>query len=68
MKTCSAIRSPCMHADAIKIACIVVHQATLPLEKPFRLSGGRLVFEALDSAIARVATNAGIDGIGEGCP
>ena len=52
----------------MKIARIDVHQVTLPLEKPYRLSGGRLLFEALDSTIVRVHTDEGIDGWGEGCP
>ena len=41
---------------------------TLPLERPYRLSGGRLRFESLDSTVVGVETDDGIVGWGEGCP
>ena len=52
----------------IKITRIAVHQITLPLIKPYRLSGGRLLYEALDSTVVGVETDAGVLGWGEGCP
>ena len=52
----------------MKIIRIAVHQVTLPLVKPYRLSGGRLLFEELDSTIVGVETDTGINGWGEGCP
>jgi L-alanine-DL-glutamate epimerase-like enolase superfamily enzyme len=42
----------------MKITRIVVHQVTLPLIKPYRLSGGRLLFEELGSTIVGVETDA----------
>ena len=52
----------------MKITGITVWQKTLPLTKPYWLSGGRLKFEALDSTFARIETSAGVIGWGEGCP
>jgi L-alanine-DL-glutamate epimerase-like enolase superfamily enzyme len=52
----------------MRIARIAVHQVTLPLAKPYSLSGGRLVFEALDSTVVRIETDNGLVGWGEGCP
>lgn len=52
----------------MKIARITVWQKTLPLTKPYWLSGGRLKFEVLDSTIVRLDTDAGHEGWGEGCP
>ena len=52
----------------MKIVSIDVHRVTLPLAKPYRLSGGRLLFEALDSTIVHVHTDEDVDGWGEGCP
>ena len=52
----------------MKISSISIYQLTLPLTKPYRLSGGRLLFEELDSTIVRIDTDAGISGWGEGCP
>ena len=40
----------------------------LPLTHPYRLSGGRLLFERLDSTFVRLETDSGIVGWGEGCP
>ena len=50
----------------MKITRIAVHQVTLPLAKPYSLSGGRLVFEELDSTVVRVETDDGLVGWGEG--
>ena len=52
----------------MKITRISVYQKTLALEKPYRLCGGRLLFENLDSTFIRLETDAGITGWGEGCP
>lgn len=52
----------------IKISRISVYQVTLPLEHPYRLSGGRLYFDKLDSTIVAIDTDEGIRGWGEGCP
>ena len=52
----------------MKINRVSVYQKTLPLEKPYRLSGGRLLFENLDSTFIRMETDTGITGWGEGCP
>ncbi len=50
------------------IARIVVHAVELPLANPYRLSGGRLYFDRLDSTLVRIDTDAGLSGWGEGCP
>ncbi|MBO1350142.1 MAG: mandelate racemase/muconate lactonizing enzyme family protein [Hormoscilla sp. GUM202] len=52
----------------MKITRISVYQVTLPLEHPYRLSGGRLYFDKLDSTIVAIDTDEGIRGWGEGCP
>lgn len=52
----------------MRITGLSVFQLTLPLRKPYWLSGGRLKFEALDSTIVRLDTDAGVTGWGEGCP
>ena len=52
----------------MKIERIAVYQLTMPLTKPYWLSGGRLKFEALDSTFVRVDTDQGVHGWGEGCP
>lgn len=52
----------------MKIKSISVYEVELPLNKPYRLSGGRLLFEKLDSVIVSVETDTGIIGWGEGCP
>lgn len=38
----------------MKISQIAVYQVTLPLEHPYRLSGGRLYFDKLDSTIIAI--------------
>ncbi len=52
----------------MKIVGITVWQMDLPLSVPYRLSGGRLLFERLDSTFVRVETDDGLFGWGEGCP
>ncbi len=52
----------------MKISRISVYQVTLPLEHSYRLSGGRLYFDKLDSTIVAIDTDEGIRGWGEGCP
>jgi L-alanine-DL-glutamate epimerase-like enolase superfamily enzyme len=52
----------------MKITRLSVFQKTLPLAKPYFLSGGRLRFESLDSTFVKIETDAGLTGWGEGCP
>lgn len=52
----------------MKITAVTVWALSLPLSKPYRLSGGRLEFNALDSSFIRVDTDADICGWGEACP
>ena len=52
----------------MKITRITVWAMTLPLSKPYWLSGGRLKFEQLDSSFVRIDTDEGVSGWGEGCP
>ncbi len=52
----------------MKISRISVWAVDLPLERPYRLSGGRLKVERLDSTFVRLDTDEGISGWGEGCP
>ena len=46
----------------MELTGITVWQKTLPLTKPYWLSGGRLKFEALDSTFVRLATRDGLIG------
>lgn len=52
----------------MRITRISVYQVDLPLKKPYYLSGGTLRFDALDSTMVSIETDAGITGWGEGCP
>lgn len=52
----------------MKIARISVFQKNLPLARPYRLSGGRLLFTELDATFVKVETDGGVAGWGEGCP
>ena len=52
----------------MRIARIAVRRLDPPLAEPYRLSGGRLVFERLDGAIARIDTDDGPHGRGESRP
>ncbi len=52
----------------MKIGRITVYRVVLPLDHAYRLSGGRLLFEELDSTIVSIETDAGVTGWGEGCP
>ena len=52
----------------MRISEIVVYQLDLPLAAPYRLSGGRLLFERLDATIVRINTDEGVHGWGEVCP
>ena len=52
----------------MKITRIVVYQVDLPLTKPYRLSGGRLLCEQLDTTIVSLETDDGLVGWGESCP
>ena len=52
----------------MKISSITLWQKSLPLAKPYWLSGGRLKFEVLDSTFVRIDTDEGFSGWGEGCP
>lgn len=52
----------------MRITEIRVWQRDLPLIKPYRLSGGRLLFESLDSTFVAIRTDEGSVGWGEACP
>jgi L-alanine-DL-glutamate epimerase-like enolase superfamily enzyme len=52
----------------VKITRISVYQVELPLASPYRLSGGRLLFERLDSVVVRIDTDEDVHGWGEVCP
>jgi len=52
----------------MKITSITVYQASLPLEHPYWLSGGRLKFEVLDATLVKLETDEGLIGWGEGTP
>ena len=52
----------------MKITSITVYQASLPLEQPYWLSGGRLKFEVLDATLVKLETDEGLIGWGEGTP
>jgi len=52
----------------MKITAISVWQVSLPLSKPYWLSGGRLKYEEIDSTFLRIETDEGVSGWGEGCP
>lgn len=52
----------------MKITAISLFPMELELEHPYRLSGGRLLFEKLDTTFVRVDTDDGLVGWGEGCP
>ena len=52
----------------MKITRITVWALELPLSRPYSLAGGRLHFKALDSTLARLDTDEGVSGWGEGCP
>lgn len=51
----------------MKITRISVYQFDYTVPKVYKLSGGRL-FETLDTTIVEIETDAGISGVGEGCP
>lgn len=50
------------------MTAVTVWQLDLHLHKPYRLSGGRLRFDILDSTMLRVDTDTGIRGWGKACP
>ncbi|MCY4541267.1 MAG: mandelate racemase/muconate lactonizing enzyme family protein [Rhodobacteraceae bacterium] len=52
----------------MKITRITMWQLTLPLKRPYLLSGGRLGVQQLDSTFVRVDTDEGLSGWGESCP
>ena len=52
----------------MRIREIAVYRLELPLAAPYRLSGGRLLFERLDSTFVRIDTDEGVHGWGEVCP
>ncbi len=53
----------------MRIVRITVYQATLPIEGGgYRLSGGRLFFDKLDSTVVSIEADDGTLGWGEGCP
>lgn len=52
----------------IQISAIKVYALKLPLKQPYRVSGGRVYVEHMDSVVVSVTTNSGLTGWGEGCP
>jgi len=52
----------------MKIVTISVFKKTLPLAKPYHLSGGRLRYDTLDATFVKLETDAGVTGWGEGTP
>jgi L-alanine-DL-glutamate epimerase-like enolase superfamily enzyme len=52
----------------MRITAITAYAVELPLVAPYRLSGGRLLFERLDSTFVHVDTDEGVHGWGEVCP
>lgn len=52
----------------MKITRVSLFQSTLHLQKPYKLSGGRLLFEKLDSTFLRLDTDEGVSGWAEACP
>ena len=52
----------------MQIKNITLHALTMPLHRPYKLSGGRLRFTELDSTFVRIETDCGLVGWGEGCP
>ena len=46
----------------MKITCIKLWHKSLPLAKPYWLSGGRLKFEVLDSTFTRTDTDEDLSG------
>ena len=52
----------------MRISRIRVWARELPLARPYRLSGGRLLFEKLDGTFVCVETDEGLAGWGESCP
>ena len=52
----------------MKIIRVSLFQKTLNLSRPYRLSGGRLVFTELDSTFVKLEADDGLVGWGEGCP
>ena len=54
--------------ETVKIERITLYALTMPLHRPYKLSGGRLRFTELDSTFVRIETDTGLVGWGEGCP
>ncbi len=52
----------------MRISGVTMWGVRLDLKRSYRLSGGRLLFEHLDSTIIRVDTDEGVSGWGESCP
>ena len=52
----------------MKIIRVTLFQKTLRLARPYRLSGGRLLFTELDSTFVKMESDDGLVGWGEGCP
>lgn len=55
-------------ARDMKVTRIAVWQMDLPMTRPYRLSGGRLEVDKLDSTFVRIDTDEGLSGWGEACP
>lgn len=53
---------------SLRIESIHVYSLALPLTRPYRVSGGRLYVERMDSVIVALQTDQGLVGWGEACP
>lgn len=53
---------------SVRISQIQVYALELPLNKPYRVSGGRVFVEKMDSVIVAIQTDSGLVGWGESCP
>ena len=52
----------------MQIVRIAVYAKKVTLNRPYKLSGGRLVFDVLDSTFVSIETDTGLTGWAEACP
>jgi L-alanine-DL-glutamate epimerase-like enolase superfamily enzyme len=52
----------------VKIQTMTVYALDLPLKKAYKVSGGRIFVDKMQSTIVAIETNSGLIGWGEGCP
>jgi len=53
---------------SVSIKKISIYALELPLIKPYKVSGGRLFVDKMDSTLVAIEINTGLIGWGEGCP